>query len=168
MKAGLVGVFAYVDDLRKAVKGLKELGVKDFQVYMPTYLHEIAELLEEKPSPVRFVTFMGGLLGFISAILLTGYVSVVWPLRPSMKPVLSWPAYTVIMFELTVLLGGLFNLLAMFFFSRLLRPRFPKGFDPRFTDDKMGIEVYADRETLERVRALFAEAQAEEIRDVEA
>jgi hypothetical protein len=84
-----------------------------------------------------------------------------------MKPVLSWPAYTVIMFELTVLLGGLFNLLALFLFCGLLKPRFPKGFDPRFTDDRMGIEVYDDPQTLTKVEAILKETGAEEVRYVE-
>jgi hypothetical protein len=167
MAKGIVGIYSYVDDLKKGVMRLKELKVKQLEVYTPTYLHEITELLKTEPSPVRYITFFGALTGFLSAIAMTWYMSVDWPLRPSMKPVLSWPAYTVIMFELTVLLGGLFNLLALFLFCGLLKPRYPKGFDPRFTDDRMGIEVYDDPQTLTKVEAILKETGAEEVRYVE-
>jgi hypothetical protein len=164
MSSVLVGIYRYADDFHQAVHALKERGVKDFEIYMPTYLHEVVEELHDRPSPVRYVTFFGGLLGFLSAIAMTWYMSVDWPLRPSMKPVLSWPAYTIIMFELTVLLGGIFNLLGMFFFARLLNPRFPKGFDPRFTDDHFGIAVKGTAEELRPLEGILKDCGALEIR----
>lgn len=164
MSSTLVGIFRYVDDFQRAIRLVREKGIREFEVYMPTYLHEVAEELDQRPSPVRYVTFIGGLTGFLSAIAMTGYMSLDWPLRPSMKPVLSWPAYTIIMFELTVLLGGIFNLLGMFFFSRLLNPRFPKGFDPRFTDDHFGLVVYGTREDLHSLEKILRDSGAVEVR----
>lgn len=160
----IVGVFSYVDTTQDAIERLKAKGVKDVDLHMPTYIHELAEAIDDTPSPVRWVTLLGGLTGFVCAILMTGWMSLDWPVRPSMKPVLSWAAYTVIMFELTVLLGGLFNLGALFGFARLPKLNPGPGFDPRFTDDKFGLVVGTAGATAEEIETLLNEAGAEEVR----
>jgi len=162
----VVGIFSYIDTTKQALELLKSRGHRDYRLHMPTYIEELAETADDRVSPVRFITFAGGLTGLICGIAMTGWMSADWPIRTSMKPVLSWPAYTIIMFELTILLGGLANLLAMFGFTRLLRLKPEPGFDPRFTDDKFGIVVPARDDNLEELKALLEEAEAEEINDV--
>lgn len=161
----VVGVFSYVDTTEKALDLLHEKGIRDYQMYMPTYIEELVEKAEPSPSPVRFVTLAGGILGLTAAIAMTGWMSLDYPLRTSMKPVLSWPAYTIVMFEMTVLIGGLFNLAALFGFSRLLRMKLDPGFDPRFTDDKFGLVIPAEGARANEVKALLEAAGAEEVRD---
>ncbi len=162
----LVGVYSYVDTTMDGIRKLKSSGVRDYTVHMPTYIEELAEEIDQDSSPVKWVTLVGALVGFASAILMTGWMSWDWPVRISMKPVMSWPAYTVIMFELTVLLGGIANLLALFGFAKLPGLGLGPGFDPRFTDDKFGIVVPVDDSSAEQVRKLLDESGAEEIEHV--
>lgn len=164
-KQTVVGVFSYVDTTKAAIEGLRAKGVKDFDVHMPTYVGELVDLIDDTPSPVRWVTLVGGLTGLICGALMTWWMSIDYPLRTSMKPVVSWPAYTVIMFELTILIGGLFNLAAMFGFARLPKLKLGAGFDPRFTDDKFGVVVATDEAKAGEMKTLLEDAGAEEIRN---
>lgn len=161
----VVGIFSFLDTTKAAVRALKDKGIKDFTVHMPTYLHSLADEIDDTPSPVRWITLAGGITGLVLAILMTGWMSADWPVRVSMKPVLSWPPYTVIMFEMTVLIGGLSNLLALFAFAKLPGLK-GKTFDPRFTDDKFGVVVPAAGR-VDELTELLNQAGAEEIRHVD-
>lgn len=169
-KPHVVGVFSHVDTSIAAVRALKARGLraKDFEVFMPTYVHELADEIDESPSPIRWVTLLGGLTGLACAIAMQGWMSLDWPIRTSMKPVLSWPAYTVIMFELTVLIGGLSNLLALFGFAKLPKLGTRHVIDPRFTDDKFGVLVPVSDATRAELTELLKAAGAEEVNDVDA
>jgi hypothetical protein len=52
----------------------------------------------------------------------------------------------VIMFELTVLLGGLFSLAAVFIFSRIPALTVKPGYHPRFSEDLFGVFVHTSEE----------------------
>lgn len=160
----VVGVFGHVDTTEKAIDGLKSKGVKDYMFYAPTYIEELAERVDTTPSPVKWITLGGALTGFICAVAMQGWMSADYPMRESMKPVLSWPAFTIVMFELTVLIGGLSNLVALLIFSGLPKFKPEPGYDPRFTDDKFGLVVEASGPKAEEIKSLFEAAGAEEVR----
>ncbi len=60
---------------------------------------------------------------------------------------------------------------ALFVAALLIAGRIPRihyakgGYDPRFTEDRYGVEVYADPGTLDRTRAIMKESGAEEINE---
>jgi hypothetical protein len=62
------------------------------------------------------------------------------------KPISSFPVAVVIMFELTVLLGGLFSLAAVFIFSRIPALTMKPGYHPRFSEDLFGVFVHTSEE----------------------
>jgi hypothetical protein len=84
-----------------------------------------------------------GLTGFMTAILLEGWTSMVsWPLNVGGKPLWSWPAFVPIFFELTVLFAGLATVGGMFVFNGL--PNIKKrAFDNNVTRDKFAIMIDA-------------------------
>jgi hypothetical protein len=60
------------------------------------------------------------------------------------------------MFELTVLLGGLFTLAGVFIFSRNPVLGRQAGYHPRFSEDLFGVVVRpADRAAVERAESLL-------------
>ena len=162
-KPVVVGVFSYIDTLKDAVDMMKQRGVESYTVYSPTYIPSLSEHIDATDSPVRFVTLTGGLIGLSLAFLMQWWMGLDWPLRVSMKPSFAMPTSTIIMFELTVLIGALFNLISLFGFSRLPKPSLGRGYDPRFTDDKFGIIIEADGPEAEAAEALLTEAGAEEV-----
>ena len=68
------------------------------------------------------------------------------------RPIASIPPYVVIAFELTILLGALSTVAAVALFSVLMGKR-GIAYDPRFSDDQIGIFVPARRRADRRGRA---------------
>jgi len=144
----VIGEFKYLDDILNAVAKLREKGIENFDVYSPFPNHELEdEVYKYRPrSPVRRVTLVGAVSGCLGAFLMTSWMSMDWPLRTSAKPILSFPAFVVIGFECTILIGAIFTLLAMFHFSRI--PNFfPKpGFRPSFSNGTFGLVARVNKD----------------------
>ncbi len=110
------------DVAAQAVRKLHARGVSDVRLTSPAPYPVVEET--SHPLGVRQLGWLalgGGLLGLCTAIGLVSYGSLAEPLVVSGKPVLAWPAFSVIMFELTMLGAGLTNFLAVIFFSALAR-----------------------------------------------
>jgi hypothetical protein len=158
----VVGVFSYLDDTLDAVKSVQSQQL-DFRVYSPVPSHEIEELVVPGKSPVRFLTGLGAILGITGGFTLAIWTSLDYPLRVSAKDIVSVPGFVVIGYECTILLGGIFTLLALLHFCRLPDVLRKIGFDPRFSLDKFGVVVACDREQVEGVRDRLIQAGAEEV-----
>lgn len=108
------------------IQKLKELfegGVspKRMKIIMPHADHEVEELvLKYVPaSPLKYFTLAGTLTGFIGGFALTIGTVLDWPLITGGKPIISIPAFIVIVFELTILLGATVSFLGFLILSRL-------------------------------------------------
>ena len=67
---------------------------------------------------MRRFTLIGGLLGVTFGYWVAIWISDYWPLVVGGKPVASWVPYTIIGFELMVLIGSLSTVFGMFAVSR--------------------------------------------------
>lgn len=105
------------------LKGLLEGGVspKKLKVVMPHPDHEVEELMEQyfPHSKLKYFTLAGALSGFIGGFALTIGTVLDWPLITGGKPLISIPAFIVIVFEMTILLGATVSLLGFLLLSRL-------------------------------------------------
>ena len=138
---GVMGIFYYVDDAAMAVTALRQAGHKDLQVFSPVPHHEIEHALEQGPSLVRWVTFVGGFLGCTGGFALCWYSIVSWPLVVGGKELVSVPPFTILGYESMILAAGLSNLLGMLALARLPQIRATAPYDPRFQEDRIGIWV---------------------------
>lgn len=161
-----MGIFPYLDDLLRALESVKELK-KDYTVFSPTARHEIKEAVGMKPSPVRYFTLFGGLLGAISGVSLAVYTVLQWKFIVSGKPVIPWAPFVIVAFEFTILFGVLITVIGMLLTTRLPRFRLPSYYDPRFSKDRFGIMVPCDDNEREKVKKLLEDAGAEEIHEVQ-
>jgi len=161
------GVFAYLDDLMTAIDRVKKAGYTDFTVISPLPRHEIEDAIYEgKPSPVRWWTMAGGLVGGTGGFTLACLTSAVWPMAlPGGKPVVSVPPFVIITFECTVLIGGLITLAAIIYHCRL--PSFDldvECMDPRYSSDHFGLVVHGlEGEKRDDVAKLLNDAGANEV-----
>src|SRR5437763_1019635 len=165
----VLGVFAHVDTTVRALEELRAKGYHDLTVYTPLPVHEIEDVLErDRPvSRVRVFTLLGGLVGLISAWLLTQWTALKWGLFVGGKPPIGFPVsppYIVIMFEMMVLFGGIATLIGMVVLGRLPRFRTSASFDRRFTNDRFGVAVHCAPARSASVRAIRRAAGAEEVR----
>jgi hypothetical protein len=93
---------------------------------------------------------------------MTMWMSHDWPLLVGGKPIGSLPPYVVLMFELTILLGALSTVAGMILLPQLKNIR-GRAFDPRFTDDRIGIFIPAAAGQVGEVRRLLDQAGAVEV-----
>ena len=115
---GIVGVFPELDATVEAIAELKKLRVGDVTVYSPTPRHELDDVLKHRPSVVRRFTLIGALLGVTFGYWIPIWVSDYWPLVVGGKPIASWVPYTIIGFEVMVLIGSLATVLGLFINAR--------------------------------------------------
>ena len=160
---GVMGVFYYVDDATDAVKALRHQGHKNLSVFSPVPHHEIEKAMEQGPSLVRWLTFIGGLTGFIGGMSLCIYSVYSYPLVVGGKELVSLPPFMIPTYESMILLGGLTNLIGMLALGRLPNITHRAPYDPRFTEDKIGIWVPCKGDEAARVEELFKGHQAEEV-----
>lgn len=160
---GVLAVFEHVDTTIEAIRALKK-DKRKMTVITPVPNHDIAEAIDDSPSPVRWFTLLGAITGGALGFLLCAFTSLDWPLITNGKEILSIPPFMIITFECTILFGGLTNLVAMLFFAGLPDTTMSEGFDPRFTEDRFGIWVPCGREDAEAVAGTLRAAGAEEVR----
>lgn len=138
---GAVAYFTSTAQIVEAVKAARAKGFQEVESYTPFPIHGMDEHLGLKPSIVPWATFLGGLTGFATAVFLQVWTSAIdWPLNVGGKPFVSGPAFIPIMFELTVLLGGLSTAGFMFLLNGLPSMK-PNPFDPRITDDRFALYI---------------------------
>ena len=165
MTRGLVANFRELDATCDAIEDLKAKKINTFTVYTPTPRHEIEHALKPPPSKIRRFTLIGGLCGATFGYWVAIWTSDYWPLVVGGKAIASWIPYTIICFELMVLVGGLSTVYGMFILSRIPKITQTVGFDPRFTGADYGIYVEAPPERLKEVEALLRGHGAVEVRN---
>jgi molybdopterin-containing oxidoreductase family membrane subunit len=169
VSANVKGVFKHLDLLVNAIDRLQTAGYGKMEVASPLPRHEIEELLYKgRPSPVRWWTMTGGLIGSTGGFLIASLTSAVWPMTlPGGKPVVSIPPFMIIVFECTVLLGGLFTLLGLLYHCRL--PTLSLSFDlqdPRYSSDCFGVVLEGlDEENRRKAADIMRDAGAIEVAD---
>lgn len=165
--AGLVGSFSHLDSLLEAVERLRQAGYREIQALSPVPHHAIDEALEKPPSPVRIFTLIGCLLGAITGFVLTIATALHYPLITGGKPIVSIPPFLIIVFELTILFGGLMTLGGMLLNARLPRVQTVPAYNPRFSEDRFGLWIRCKVKDFETVTQLLQSAGAEEVHRAE-
>jgi hypothetical protein len=138
---GVLAAFRELDAAVDAIEDLRNQKITDFTVYTPTPRHEIEHAVQPPPSPVRKFTLIGGLAGVCFGYWIAIWTSDYWPLVVGGKAIASWLPYTIIGFEMMVLVGSLATVAGMFINSRIPKLSMTVGYDPRFSHGDFGIFV---------------------------
>lgn len=147
-KQELFGVLAEFDSpgtLYHGCEKVRDAGYKRWDAYTPFPVHGLEKAMGIPNSKVPWIVLIGGLTGASCGFFMQWWMSAVdYPLVISGKPLLSWPAFVPVTFELGVLFaafGAVFGMLAL---NRLPQPYHPlfqsENFD-RVTDDKFFIAI---------------------------
>lgn len=135
---GLLAEFDRPDDLLAAVEKARREGYRRMEAYSPFPVEGLAEALELPPSPIPWIVLAGAVIG-----ALTGYfmqvisTSVAYTLNIGGRPLVSWPAYIPITFEMMVLFGAFSGLFGLFFLDGLPQPYHPVFNAPGFEHASM-------------------------------
>ena len=159
---GLLAVFADVSLAAQAVGALRAEGL-DVRTASPAPFPELVRSLGRPTSLIGLATLTGAVAGGALGLLLAAGGSWAWPIVVGGMPVVSLPAFLVIVFEMAVLVGAVTNFCGLLGVAVLGRMRRGVPFDPRFTRDRIGVFVPGGAR---RAREIFESRGAEEIVDV--
>ena len=105
----------------------------------------------------------GGITGILTGLAITIGTTYEWRLDAGGKPLLSWPPFIVICFELMVLFGGISGFLGVLMMSGIPATEIAPGYDGRFGEDRFGLVVRCEETEAERVESMLKESGAEEV-----
>ena len=162
-EAGILASFADPARAAAAVRALRAAGQAEVRVASPAPFPDLVAAIGKRVSPIGYVTLPGALVGVLCGIGLTAGTSLAWALVTGGKPILSWPPFIIVIFEVTVLIGSLVNLGAVAVGG--WHGGRPRVFPPhqRFNGDHIGIFVPGGGTEAERV---LRELGAEEVSHV--
>jgi hypothetical protein len=161
--SGVLGVFEHLDTASDAIRRLRGEGYP-LTVYSPTPRHELEEAIQPPESAVRIFTLMGAFTGSGAGAALAVWASLDWPLIVGGKEIVSLPAFSVIIFEVTILLGALSTVAGLFITSKL--PRIGRGealYHPSFTAGRFGVFAHVGSDRFDAVRTIMTESGSEEV-----
>ncbi|MBV8313609.1 MAG: DUF3341 domain-containing protein [Planctomycetaceae bacterium] len=130
---GLMAEFTNPDDLVEAAKRAYERGYRRMDAYTPMPVEGLAEAIGFWRNRMALLVLIGGLAGAATAFVMMWYSAVInYPLNIGGRPLLSWPAFIPITFELTVLFAAFSAVLGMLGLNGLPMPYHPVFNVPSF------------------------------------
>lgn len=161
--SGILAHYGSLQQTREAIERLRAGGHTDLQVFSPIPAPELEEAMEIHSSAVGLWALIGGITGCLTGFLLTAGTSLAYPLVTQGKPIVSLPVFIVVMFELTVLLTGIFALLAMLVLSRRPTLKLSPTYRKAFSVDRWGIFVPVPDERRREAEQLVRETSPIEV-----
>jgi hypothetical protein len=144
MPEPLVALFDHPDAAEKALRLLSAQGVKGAQVASPAPYPVVNQT--GHPGPWRalgWIATVGALTGLSVAASLQVLTSQHLGLVVGGKPIVAWPAFGVVMFELTMLFAGASTFVALVILSARARRRMPAAATARVTSERIVVVVPA-------------------------
>jgi Protein of unknown function (DUF3341) len=130
---GLMAEFATPEELLRAAQGAHDAGYRKMHAYSPSQVDGVAEASGFKKTRVPLVVLIGGIIGALTAYGMQYYSAVHdYPLNVGGRQLHSWPAFSPITFELTVLFAAFAAVFGMLAMNRLSRPCHPVFNVPEF------------------------------------
>lgn len=153
----MIAQYGSVEAARRAIESLREEGFKDLEVYSPIPAPELEEAMGIHSSPVRLWALIGAITGATTGFLLPAGASLAYPLVTQGKPIVSMPVFFVIMFELAILLTGIFALMSMLAHARKPKLTLSPSYRAEFSVDRWGVFVAAGADRRADVERLLGE-----------
>jgi hypothetical protein len=164
-QGGVLGVFEDPHKSVEAVRKLKEDGYAgQIEVFAAVPPHGMLEEFEVFKSPVGWFTLVGGLTGCTAGFVLCIGLALTWNLMVGGKLPAAIPPYVVIAFELTILIGALSTVAGLFINTKLGPPKLHRAYDPRFSENQIGVFVSCAREKMPEVEGTLRGMGAGEVR----
>ena len=170
---GLLAEFDGPDELLKAAKDAYAEGYRKMDAYSPMPIHDLSESMGYDKHRVPTIVLICALLGACSGFGLQYWVSVIdYPLNVGGRPLLSWPSFIPVTFELGVLFSAFGALIGMLILNGLPRPYHPVFNVPNFERASgdgffLCIEAEDPKFDISKTRAFLESLKAKKVDDVE-
>ena len=170
---GLLAEFDGPDELLKAAKDAYAEGYRNMDAYSPMPIHDLSESMGYDKHRVPTIVLICALLGACSGFGLQYWVSVIeYPLNVGGRPLLSWPSFIPVTFELGVLFSAFGALIGVLILNGLPRPYHPVFNVPNFERASgdgffLCIEAEDPKFDISETRAFLESLKAKKVDDVE-
>jgi hypothetical protein len=141
---GLLAEFEDQDRLIEAAKAARKEGYKRLDAFTPFPVEGMSEVLKLHDPRIGWLSVIGGFAGFFGMLLVQLYVNADYPLNVGGRPILAWPAFVVVDFEIMILGAVLTPVIGMFYLNGLPKLYHPLFATPRFSlasDDRFFLYV---------------------------
>lgn len=167
MASNALGLFGDPGSALEAAGKLKGAGFPRPELLTPIPLHGVDDVLGPKKSVIRRFTLFGGIFGGLGGFLLAAGTAVMYLHPTGGRPIITFPPFLIITYEMTILCGILFTVLGFFISARLPAIK-ERIYVPEAAVDKFVVTVAcASGEEYGRAETILREAGAEEIRDID-
>jgi hypothetical protein len=143
---GLLAEFATQQELVEAARRVREEGYRRVDAYSPYPVESLPRILGIRTHTIGWLSLFGGLFGFFGTLAVQVFINWNYPIDVGGRPILAWPAFAVVDFELMVLFSVIFPVVGMLYLNGLPRIHHPLFGTPRFglaSDDRFFLYVDA-------------------------
>ena len=161
---GVVAEFETTADILHAAEGVRDAGMRHWDVFTPFPVHGMDRAMGLKNSKVGWFSFIGGVSGYTLGMLMIWYMNAYdYPIVVGGKPMFSPFGAFPPSYELTILLGSFGALFGMLYLNRLPRLHHPLLKNKRFalaTHDRFFLVIetsdpkYSPNETRQLLESL--------------
>lgn len=164
----IVGLYDDEETLLKAVRKIRQKGIRIHDVLTPFPVHGLEAALGMKDSRLHTVGFIVGLCGCLFAFsFMTWVFTTDYPINFGGKPYFSWPSFIPITFEFTVLSASVTMFLVFLARCGLYPGKKNRIYDERITDDMFAMTFAVDNATpeeMEKITEVLQETGVKEIK----
>ena len=175
MTSFVVGLFGDPESALAAAGSIQTANLGTPELMSPVPMEGVEEVLGEKKSVIKRFSLFGAIFGGISGFLLAAITAVLYAHPTGGRPIITFPPYLIITYELTILFGIVFTVIGFFVSARL-----PNGlwtawwkqdenrpYVPEAAVDKFAVSVScASNENVQQAETILRTAGAEEVRDL--
>jgi hypothetical protein len=131
---GLLAEYKSPEALVEAAEKTYARGYRRIDAFSPFPVEGLAEAIGFHSNRIPLIVLIGGLTGGIGAFFMMWFSAVLnYPINVGGKPLLSWPAFVPITFELTILIASFAAVFGMLALNGLPMPHHPLFYVPDFT-----------------------------------
>jgi hypothetical protein len=141
---GLLAEFGDEGHLLDAARRTRDEGYRCLDAYTPFPVEGMAEVLRFHDHRIGWLSVIGGFAGFFGMLMVQLYVNADFPINVGGRPILAWPAFFVVDFEIMVLGAVIVPVIGMFYLNGLPRLHHPLFGTPHFdlaSDDRFFLYV---------------------------
>ncbi|NJK80421.1 MAG: DUF3341 domain-containing protein [Chloroflexaceae bacterium] len=138
---GLMAEFQSPEQLVHATEAAYKAGYRRMDAYSPFPIEEVSEAMHFHDDLLRRIVLVAAISGLITALVLQVLGSAIdYPLNIGGRPLLDWPAFIPITFELTILFSGFAAVISVVVLNGLPQPYHPVFNAPNF--DRASIDRF--------------------------
>lgn len=166
MADNALGLFHEPEGALEAAGKLKSAGFARPELMSPIPLEGVEEVLGEKKSIIKRFTLFGAIFGGFSGFLLAAGTAVLFVHPTGGRPIITFPPFLIITYEMTILFGILATVLGFLISARLPAIK-ERLYVPETAVDQFAVTVACDSdEQFGQATAILLEAGADEVRQL--